>query len=442
MIGLYLHREGLRFCIKRDEAWLVYDHALENQKPWDENWIVSAFELAKADLGLTFNENFVLLVDRPHAYCTAQSVPFGEKQLPQVLENYLEEEIPEDIEDYQFDFRVLHSKGVHSSVLGFWIRRRILEAWCHFADENSLNSLDIQPAESYLLPPMGSEPRLTLYLDMQGQIRYSCLVHIEGFPQLTLGLLSKDVSLEHAIKTFRLQGSQWGMVPEIMLDSRLISLSGLHKALGIAKESFFEAHAQLDPFCELAFNNAGLKLDFRKGEFAQRGILERVIWPAAIALLAITLWMVSLSYKTYCEAKNLRADGDQVRVQKAQIWKKLFPDKRVPESRMASQMEGYYKAMSGQDSQESDSEASSLQVLGRLFSYIKPDEALQIEKVSIGKNISISGTGTNYNHINQTMKMGFKDQKEFEFPQTSEVDRGAGLRGFTFNTKYLGGNQK
>ena len=362
--------------------------------------------------------------------------------MPQVLENYLEEEIPEDIEDYQFDFQLLHSKGAHSSVLGFWIRRSILETWCHFADENSFNSFDIQPAESFLLPPITSEPRLTLYKDLQGQVRYSCLFHVEGLPQMTLGVLSKDVSKDHVIKTFRLQGSQWSLVNEILMDHTLVRLSGLHTALGIAKESFFDAHPQLDPFCEAAFKNAGLNLNFRKGDFAQRGLMERVIWPASIAVLALTLWVFSLSYRSYCVAEALKGDIVKVKAQKTQIWKRLFPDKRVPESRMADQMKGYYKVMSGADSQESDVDVSSLQVLGRLFSYIKPDDALQIEKVSIGKNISISGMGTSYNHINETMKLGFKDQKEFEFPQTSEVDRGAGNRGFTFTSKYFGEQNK
>jgi type II secretory pathway component PulL len=438
MIGLYLHRDGLRFCCPQAEGWRVYDHELDQNQPWDANWISSAFQLAKADLGLSFSDDYCLLVDRPHAYCTAQSVPFGEKQLPQVLENYLEEELPEDIEDYQFDYRLLHSKGVHSSVLGFWISRRLLEAWCHFADENSLNSLNVQPAELYLLPALDSEPRLTLYKDLHQRIRYSCLVSVEGLPQLTLGLLASGVSQEHALKTLKLQGSHWSLVKELVMDPSFSQLKGLGQQLGIAQESFLEPHAVIDPFCEAAFKNIESGLNFRKGDFAQKGLMDRVVWPMVIVAIALMAWLVSLSFQNFREAEKVKANMAWIKAQKTSVWKRCFPDKRVPESGMAKQMDGYYKEMSGQDTKDDDSDVSSLQVLGRLFSYIKPDDDLQIERVNIGRSISITGIGKSHSHINQTMKEGFAEQKEFEFPQISDQDRGENLRSFSLTTKYIG----
>ena len=441
MIGLYLHRDGLRFCAQNGDAMSIYDHDLDDRPPWNESWIESGFELAKAELNFTFREDFRLLVDRPHAIAVSQSVPFGEKQLPQVLENFLEEELPEDIEDFQFDYRVLHTKGTQSAVLGFWIRKKLLSAWCHFSDEQAFNSLDIQPAESVLLPSAQAMPTLRIYKDLQQRIRFGSLQIIEGLPQMTLGILpsSQPEKLE---KLLRLQGCRNDNISQLEIDPECSELFVLQEKFNIPERKETSPVIPSDPFSSFAFDDAFFDLQFRKGEFVQKGVAERLLYPTLLATLAICAWLGSLSWANHQQAKTLFNKTQSLSHNKAKVWKRLFPQKRVPQSRMTQQMEGYYKEFTGETKNNSDEEhISSLQALGLLFTSIEPDDEVLIERASIGKSITLTGTSADQNRIYK-LSEGFKNNSDFREPNITSTKRGkegeAPLYQFRFSTAYTG----
>lgn len=441
MIGLYLHRDGLRFCAKLGGSFSIYDHPLDDREPWDSEWIEGAFEMAKVELSFSSKDDFRLLVDRPHAYAVAQSVPFGEKQLAQVLENYLEEECPEDIEDLQFDHLLLHSKGQHSTVLGFWIRKNILSAWCRYADEQALNSLDIQPAESMLLPDPKAEPSLKLSRDLQGNTRYCSLHMVDGLPHLTLGSL-KSKSLEKAAQHLKLQGSHWSQLKQLLLDKELSEWQGLESALGIPHCEFFDSPIPSDPFSAAALEGAPILFQFRKGHFAQKGIGERLLAPLLIATCACCAWLGVWTWSNHHEAELTAKKVKNLRRSKAELWTMLFPEKRVPSSRMSQQLEGYLKSLNnGSNNSEDDGNISSLQALGLLFSAIEADDDVLIERASIGKSINLTGSSRNQDRIYK-LSEGFQDNKDFREPNITSTKRNkegqAPIYQFRFSTAYTG----
>jgi hypothetical protein len=442
MIAILLHRSGARFSrIDKAEA-LSYDHDFDERQPWDPDWVASAFEMAQVDLNFGSADDLILLIDRPFAYSVAQSVPFTEKQLPQVLENYLEEEIPNDIEMFQFDHRLLSSKGQHSAVLGFWIPKNILSTWCQFADENSFNSLDIQPAELYLFDLGKATSSFTIVKDLDGQLRYAGLNLKDTLPQLTLGSWLPSCSPELAIKTLRLQGSDWKQYQQLILDQELQSWGEHFEQLGLNHDDLrFKAFSE-DPFCTAALQAKPTGLDFRKGEFAQKGILERVLWPCALAALFVSLWILTLSWSTFKATQVIDKTISELNREKSYIWKELFPNKRVPQTRMESQMKGLYKNMTGDggNSQGQDEQASSLQALGLLFTHISPDDDIIIEDAIIDKSIILKGVSTDADSVAK-LSEGFGGNNPFEAPNVSTTDKGRNPdypTTFRFTTRYTG----
>jgi hypothetical protein len=441
MIGLYLHRDGLRFCAQSGDSMVIYDHDLDDRPPWNESWIESGFELAKAELKFTFREDFRLLVDRPHAMAVSQSVPFGEKQLPQVLENFLEEELPEDIEDFQFDYRVLHTKGTQSAVLGFWIRKKLLTAWCHFSDEQAFNSLDIQPAESVLLPSAQAMPTLRIYKDLQQRVRFGSLQIIEGLPQMILGILP-SAQADKLEKLLRLQGSRNDNISQLEIDPELSELFVLQEKFNIPERKENSPAIPSDPFSSFAFNDAFFDLHFRKGEFVQKGISERLLYPVLIATVALCAWLGTVTWANHQSAQTMTNKTKVLSLNKNKVWKRLFPQKRVPQSRMSEQMKGHYKEFTGESNNKSDDEhISSLQALGLLFTSIKPDDEVLIERASIGKSITLTGTSAMQDRI-YNLSEGFKKNSDFREPNITSTKRGkegeTPVYQFRFSTAYIG----
>jgi type II secretory pathway component PulL len=420
----------------------MYDHEFDDRSPWDESWIESGFDLARSELAFSYKDDFRLLVDRPHSFAVAQSVPFGEKQLGQILENYLEEELPEDIEDFQFDYQVLHSQGQQSAILGFWIRKKLLASWCHFADERSFNSLDIQPAEGVLLPSASSQPTLRIVKDIQGGVRFSSLHLVSGLPHLTLGRLPK-VNLPKLKQFLQLQGTHKDSLQLLEIDPELTELMEIQSHLSIPNKADLSPRLPGDPFTPAACNTDGLQLNFRKGEFAQKGLGERLVAPLAIATLALCTWVGGLTYANHQEAKLIAKKTNGLRQTKNQIWKELFPKRRVPKSRMAQQMEGMLKEMNGEGKKSTDEEhISSLQALGMLFSHIEPNDEVLIQRANIGKkSINLSGSASNQDDVYK-LSQGFKNNGDFQEPNITSTKGGKEgeppVYKFRFSTTYTG----
>lgn len=444
MIAILLHRSGARFSRIDKAEVLSYDHDFDERQPWDPDWLASAFEMAQLDLNFGPTDDLMLLIDRPYTHSVAQSVPFTEKQLPQVLENYLEEEIPSDIESFQFDYRLLSSKGQHSAVLGFWIPKNILSTWCQFADENAFNSLDIQPAELYLFDFSEDKSNFTITKDLDGHLRYAGLNLKDTLPQLTLGSWLPSCSPELAIKTLRLQGSDWKRYQKITLDHQLQSWAEHFGQLGLEQNDLRFKTFGDDPFCEAALQGTPTGLDFRRGEFAQKGILERILWPCAMATLFLSGWILTLGWSAFEESQLIDKKVSELNQEKRHIWKELFPNKRVPQTRMESQMKGLYKNMTGEgiNNQGEEEQASSLQALGLLFTHISPDDDIIIEDAIIDKSIIIKGVSTDAESVAK-LSEGFGNNNPFEDPNISTTDKGRNPEyptTFRFTTRYTGSN--
>jgi len=127
---------------------------------------------------------------------------------------------------------------------------------------------------------------------------------------------------------------------------------------------------------------------------------------------------------------------------KNKVWKRLFPERPVPKSRMSEQMKGHYKVFTGEDKNNSNEEhISSLQALGLLFTNIKPDDEVLIERASIGKSITLTGTSAMQDRI-YNLSEGFKNNKDFREPNITSTKRGkegeAPVYQFRFSTAYIG----
>lgn len=444
MIGLVLHQQGIRFASTQGSEFAIYDHELDGEKPWDPAWVSAAFECGKASLGFSERDDFRLMVDTPWSHAVAQNVPFGEKQLEQVLENYLEEEFPDDIEDYAFDYRLLDRQSSSCSVLGFWIHADILRAWTSLADELSLNALDIQPAEEALLA-RAKDHRLDICTDLQGRLRYSLFLKGESLPQLTLGLLPATTSPQRLLTHLKLQGGNWAQVSGVDLELGLEDHKESLEKLGLSNIETTRPALPGDPFSPHALDfSTAAPLQFRKGEFAQKGIAERLVWPATVLGFALCILFLALSWSNVKATQDAHTEKRIHEAQMAAIWKKLFSD-RPPKSRMVQNMEGRYKAMTGTDTKPGDEkEISSLQVLGKLFSYLGKDDLITIEKIVITKSIQISGFASDQERIYR-MNEAFQNQTDFKKPNITSQDRSndEGPRfTFRFSTSYLGETKK
>lgn len=438
MISLLLHDQGLRFVAVEGQGYEIYDHAFDDRRAWDPEWISEAFEKGKEELHFSSKDDFRLLVDQPWSHSVAQSVPFGERQLPQVLENYLEEELAEDIENYRFDYRVLHAQALHCAVLGFWIHGQVLSSWCSFADEMALNSFDVQPAELALISENPEARELTLVKDLSGRVRFSAFSMENGLPQLTLGTFVGNRELDRLVQALRFQGGQWSSMSAIRMDSQLEEFKGLGDVLGISELRAFEQKIQDDPFSSWQLEDRNLRLHYRKGDLAQRGIEERLVVPCAVLTVFLCCYLGVMAWSRF-ELADLQQLQQRVYQQKkSNIWKSLFPGERVPQSKMSQLMKGKYNGMVGEGSgaQGSGESLSALQMLGRLFTNIKPEEGLVIERANIGKSIQISGTSTDQPSIYR-LGEGFEADSGFRQPNINAVDRNGSFE-FKFSTAYVG----
>jgi type II secretory pathway component PulL len=196
-----------------------------------------------------------------------------------------------------------------------------------------------------------------------------------------------------------------------------------------------------DPFSLAALQDDRPLLNFRKGEFVQKGILERIVWPISISALCLFAWLISMTWSNLHQAKLVEKGSAQLRQEQKDIWKALFPNKRPPQSRMASQMQGLYGNMTGEgDSHGNEERASVLQTLGLLFTHISPDEDVLIEKAILDKSINLSGVCNNTNSIAQLTEK-FKGQTKFKEPSVDTNNKGRNPDypiTFKFSTEYLG----
>ena len=438
MISILLHDQGLRFVAVEGQGFEIYDHPLDDRRVWNEDWISEAFEKGREELHFSAKDDFRLLVDQPWAHNIAQSVPFGERQLPQVLENYLEEELAEDIESFRFDYRVLHAQPQHCAVLGFWIHGQVLSSWCAFADEMALNAFDVQPAELALIPESPDARELTLVKDLSGRVRFSAFTMEKGLPQLTLGSLVGNLEMDRLVQALRFQGGKWSSMAAIKLDKQLEDFKGLGEVMEISEVREFSPSIQDDPFSSWQLEDRSLRLHYRKGDLAQKGIEERLLVPCAVLTFFLCFYLGVMAWSRYELASRDEIQRRVYQQKRSSIWKGLFPAERVPSSRMVEMMRAKRKEMIGdpEDSRQDGEDMSSLQVFGKLFTFIEPEDAVFIERANIGKSIQISGTSTDQPSVYR-LGEGFGSNSGFRQPNINAIQREESFQ-FKFSTAYVG----
>lgn len=414
----------------------------EGDEPED---LETIFREAQNQLKFSNREDFRLLVDFPLCHSVSQSVPFPENQLAQVLENYLEEELPYDIEDYSFDYKVLASKGTNSSVLGFWIQRQVLKAWTQLADELSLNSIDIQPAEMALLDEISEQPSLILTTDFDGNLRYCSLMQLGVMPNFVLGSIpSHQIDVESVAKILRFSVSNWEGVSSIRLSKELKSLEGMKDTLQVQSFEVIDDENFCDPFSHYATGGKAelknLSFNYRKGDFAQRGLEERILWPVVLLAICLIGTLGVMSWQKYQLKLREKQKLVLLKRQKMEIWKKLYPGQKFPPSRTLNRMQANYKEATGTTGKGKDDneKTSSLQILGKLFTYIKPDDEVLIERVTISKrSVTMRGHAPDAERAYR-LGEGFKNQSEFKTPNLSVTFKEKkGVNDFKFNTMLI-----
>ncbi|MBF0197181.1 MAG: hypothetical protein HQL32_05705 [Planctomycetes bacterium] len=441
-IGIYINAERLRFYSTAGESIITFDQDLKDEEG-QELSIYDLFSNAQDELDFSPSEDFRLLVDFPLCHSVVQTVPFPEGQLAQVLENYLEEELPCDLEDCCFDYRVLASKGSHTSAIGFWISRKVVAQWSELSDELSLNSLDIQPAEMTFLPDFKAEPKLSLTQDGWGKVRYSCFVMRENLPSFSLGALPASSSNPESLaKLLLFQGTDWANIKKIECASSLENYEALPELLGIEEAEFIKmpedespdsfalyALAKQNPITDVQFN-------YRKGEFARKGMDQYIALPIILISLALTGFIGSVAWKKYDDTEKSKMMLTQITESKKEMWTKLYPTERFNSSRLLHKLKDRLGVLNkeGGDIPQDESQVSALQVLGKLFSYIDSDEGVMVLKASITSSISLTGTAENSESVFELSK-NFKNQDVFKEPEISDSPNRSGEgRSFKFNT--------
>ena len=428
MVGIYCSKNFIRFSRPSKTGEIVSKEYSLGGDDVDQAMatVESIFKTAQKDLGFAVAEDFRLLVDFPLCQSVAQMVPFVESQLPQVLENYLEEELPNDIEDYAFDFQVLDSKGGSSSILAFWIRRSLLEEWTELANEWSLNSLDIQPAEMAMVKDSLDESCLQFQKDPLGRVRFCSLLQREQLPHLTLGMFKDNDSPENILRVIKFSLTDLSDVKKCLVHSELLNIELIKGAVNC--ESYEEVDSSLyaDCFMEYSLKNPNNKqLDYRKGEFAQRGIEEKVLIPAILLFIALLSCIGAFAWKNYklneAEEKRKAAFIGQKKVN----WEKLYKNREIPypknttSNKKLKQELMRNSGMRSEDSansKSSDQNFSSLQTLGQLFLFIEQDKEVLITRAAINnKSITLTGTTSEQDRAYK-LKALFKNNATFEMP--------------------------
>lgn len=444
MIGIYQARDHILFLAKGKGEVKPYRTDILSDEMGRES-LRTIFEEARKEVGFTRRDDFRLLLDFPLSHCVSQSVPFPEKQLGQVLENYLEEELPENIENFVFDYQLLYSKEQRSSVLGFWMRRDLLKLWCELADELSLNSLDIQPAELALLPDSADAPSLLLREDHQKLLRFSCMSLRDGLPHLCMGRLSASLQDHRLTQTLQLMGPEWSEVREIRTTSNLSGIANkLKEQLGIARVEILKVARPEIFFLDWALEDkttavGSRALQYRRGEFAQRGLGEKILIPVMVIALALFALLLSQVWSTQLELKRQRAMNEALNAQTHQVWKKLFPGVEKPRNlSVLRALQDRYNQMTIGDL-EDDANISALQAMGLLFKYIESYQGLNIETISISNiSVSIKGTADTLDTLDR-LEAGFNNEaamKDFNKPNKNHQAKEKGFQ-FTFSTTLV-----
>ncbi|MBF0246116.1 MAG: hypothetical protein HQL31_12755, partial [Planctomycetes bacterium] len=422
-IGIYINQDQVVFSKKGKDG--IFDHLPKSLQDEDGNPldVKTLFIDAQEKMQFTTREDFRIVVDFPLCHVVAQMVPFAEKRLAQVLENYLEEELPADIDMYFFSFRVIRATETGSSVLGFWIRRSVLDEWCDLAEELSLNSLDIQPAELALLPGVNEENRLFLRLDHNRMLRYSCFLDSEALSCLSLGRIPGGENDPEAMaRILNFSGPDGSKVDALMLSPELEHLRPVAQKLGIENCDILRDEDEYR-ICSWAVEAdekppfTGL-FNFRKEDYAPRGAADKVLIPAILLTLSLTILLLAQSWSIRREAQVLEGEIALIKEEKLKVAQELYPKVKFHEGTMKRQLEGFNNLLDEGVTDESAADVkstSALQDLGLLFKYIDPKTKALIERLSISKQIRMQGS-TEDIAIVDSLRRGFGDQILFKIP--------------------------
>jgi hypothetical protein len=427
MVGIYCSKNLVRFSRPGKAGEIVSKEYQLGGEDVDQvtATVESIFKTAQKDFGFTAAEDFRLLIDFPLCQSVAQMVPFPESQLSQVLENYLEEELPNDIEDYAFDYQVLESKGANSSILAFWIKRTVLQEWTDLANEWSLNSLDVQPAEMAMVKDSLSDSCIQFQNDPLGRIRYCGLVQRNQLPHMTVGMFKETDAPENIKRILKFSFTDLSQVNRCIVHPEIANPEMFKEIIGCENIEMVETATYADCFMEYSLQPGKAKqLDYRKGEYSQKGIEEKVLIPAIILLIATLSCIAAFSWKNIklVQAEDLRQEA--MLKQKVDIWDTLFYEEKYPfpakriDRLQVSDMErlGGVVVSTNSNKKGTDHDFSALQTLGQLFEYIAQDKEVLITRATINKkSISLIGTTTEQERAYKLKEL-FKNQERFEVP--------------------------
>lgn len=403
MIGVYHNENKIVFCSKGKGGKYDFFEAPFDTTSFSLDSLKTVLDAARKELRFSLKTDYRIAVDFPLCHSTAQNVPYAQQQLDMVLENYLEEELPENMDNFAFDYHCFESKDNHSAIVAFWLRRDLLAAWTDLAEEYSINSIDFQPAELALLPPNFKDPVLTLRLGPGDQIRYGCFQIIDLYPSLSLGMFHRGTSAEKAAKILSFTGTGWNRIQLLQYDPELEHLKPLAGALGIEKtevKTDDHEHAFAIWACEADRISGQLLFRYRKGEFAPKGLAEKITAPILLLAFSIMAVLSVLIYQNMEMAKNLNTAKEELERRDKKYWKQLLPDARYESSRTAERMDSHRELLSGSGRDEDNVHQSALQMLGKAFKGITSDEKLLVTEINIDlKAINIDGLADNHEDI-------------------------------------------
>ncbi len=397
MIGIY-HAKAFILYAKAQADGELKDFRYELSADLDlENEVSSSFEAARHELGFSNRDDFQVIVDCPLAYAIAQTVPFAEKQLPQVAENYLEDELPDDIDDFVFDYHVLSSESARSAILGNWIKRNVLSAWAELAEASSLNSLSLQPAEFSLLKPLDESGTLVLRHDPEGRLRWGLLVYKNNQVSMVTGRLPNlKFSLEEAARCFALLSIPHDQIVKIEAPESLRELAEhLSAKWGKTPVEILSADNDLLAFSHWAcgLEPPAFSFNYRKGEFAPRALHEKVLVPACIFLLALIFLVQAMAWKTRKEVLAENVATQRIIAEKIKIFSSLFPNDPVPHhGSIVKKLQDKYGELGTGDLDPDSEKESSLQTIGSLFKGLDIDKQTLITDINISNGINMRGS--------------------------------------------------